>query len=67
MPETLFFKKKQINIVNRVALQSFWFICSCFSYTESEYSSNNHMHTTSNKLIIVWFWPLIDQKLEEST
>ena len=29
--------------------------------------SNNHLHTLSTKLIIVRFWPLMDQKLEEST
>ena len=68
MPEPFFFLEQQINIVNRVVLQSFWFICSCLSYIQREYRSKNHLHTTSNKLIIVVrVWPLMDQKLEEST
>ena len=63
----LFFLEQHINIVNRVTLQSFWFNCSCLSYTQIKDSSNNHLHTLSTKLIIVWFWTLKDQKLEEST
>ena len=64
----LFCLEQHINIVNRVMLQSFWFICSCLSYTpKKKDNSNNHLHTLSTKLIIVRFWPLKDQKLEEST
>ena len=66
MPETLFLEQ-HINIVNRVTLQSFKYNCSCLSYTQIKDSSNNHLHTLSTKLIIVRFWPLKDQKLEEST
>ena len=62
-----FFLEQHINIVNRVTLQSFWFICSCLSNTQIKDSSNNHVHTLLSKLIIVRFWPLKDQKLEEST
>ena len=51
----LFFLEQHINIVNRVTLQSFWFICSCLSYTQKKDSSNNHLHTLSTKLIIVCF------------
>ena len=63
----LFFLEQHINIVNRVALQSVWFICSCLSYTQIKDSSNNHLHTLSTKLIIVRLWPLKHQKLEEFT
>ena len=38
-----FFLEQHINIVNRVTLQSFWFICSCLSYTQRKDSSNNHL------------------------
>ena len=43
-----FFLEQYINIVNRVTLQSFWFICSCLSYTQIKDSSNNHLHTLSS-------------------
>ena len=49
----LFFLEQHINIVNRVPLQSFWFICSCLSYTQRKDSSNNHLHTLSSNLIIL--------------
>ena len=62
-----FFLEQHINIVNRGTLQSFWFNCSCLSYTQIKDCSNNHLHTLSTKLTIVRFWPLKDQKLEEST
>ena len=61
------FLVQHINIVKRVMLKSFWLICSCLSYTQRKDSSNNHLHTLSSKLIIVRFWPLKDQTLEEST
>ena len=67
MPENLFLLVQTIDIVNRVTLKSFWLICSCLSYTQRKYSSNNHLHTLSTKLIIVRFRPLKDQTLEEST
>ena len=63
----LFFLEQHINIVNRVTVQSFWFICSCLSCTQIKDSSNNHLQTLSTKFILVRFWPLKDQKLEEST
>ena len=62
-----FFLVQHINIVNRVTLQSFWLICSCLSYTQRKDGSNNHLHTLSTKLIIVRFWPLEDQTLEEES
>ena len=45
----LFFLEQHINIVNRVTLQSFWFICSCLSYNQIKDSSNNHLHNTINQ------------------
>ena len=48
-----FFLEQHINIVNRVMLQRFWFICSCLSYNQRKDSSNNHLHTLPTKLIIV--------------
>ena len=39
----LFFLEQHINIVNRVTLQSFWFICNCLSYTQIKDSSNKHL------------------------
>ena len=50
-----FFLEQHINIINRVTLQSFWFNCSCLSYTQIKDSSNNHLHTLSTKLFIVRF------------
>ena len=40
-----FFLEQHINIVNRVTLQSFWFNCSCLSYTQIKDSSNTHLQT----------------------
>ena len=62
-----FFLEQHINIVNRVTFQRFWFIYSCLAYTQRKYSSNNHLHTISTKLITVRLLPLTDQKLEEPT
>ena len=47
--------EQHINIVNRGTLQSFWFNCSCLSFTIKKDCSNNHLHTLSIKLIIVRF------------
>ena len=47
----LFFLEQHINIVNRVTLQSFWFICRCLLYTQRNDTSKNHLHTLSTKLI----------------
>ena len=66
MPETLF-SRTTYQYCKRVTLQSLWLICSCLSYTQRKDSSNNHLHTLSTKIIIVRFWPLKDQTLEEST
>ena len=46
-----FFLEQHINIVNRGTLHSFWFNCSCLSYTKIKICSNNHLHTLSTKLI----------------